>query len=164
MTTHSDNENVIIKLWAIDNECDVKKFFVAGTNGEHSSFFGTSPNTRQVTCITLDAYCWESHINFINFLKIDTEGHEWFVFEGAERMLSEDRIGVIQFELNVPQVWSKITAQLEPHGWKFYHIYGEDLVPILPMDDQMDMTSSSPPHSSLRLRQANVIALKGDTR
>jgi hypothetical protein len=86
------------------------------------------------------------------------------VFEGAERMLSEDRIGVIQFELNVPQVWSKITAQLEPHGWKFYHIYGEDLVPILPMDDQMDMTSSSPPHSSLRLRQANVIALKGDTR
>ena len=164
MNTHGDNrEHVALKKWAVDNTNEVKKFFVAGTNGEHSSFVGTSPNTMDVMCVTLDWYCMAAKIDFIDFLKIDTEGHEWYVFDGAKRMLEENRIGVIQFELNVPNVWSGLMDQLQPHGWEFFHIYGLDLVPILPMDDQMTMTSSNPPDQpNLRLRQANVIALKGD--
>lgn len=47
-----------------------------------------------------DAYCAEHGIERIDFLKIDTEGHDYNVLEGFSKMLAEGRIGRIQFEYN----------------------------------------------------------------
>lgn len=49
---------------------------------------------------TVDNYCAEHGIDHIDFLKIDVEGFENKVLAGAQRMLSERKIGVIQFEFN----------------------------------------------------------------
>lgn len=54
--------------------------------------------TEQIQVTTLDEYCLEKNIDQIDFLKCDVEGHEYAVFQGAERMLREERIKRIQFE------------------------------------------------------------------
>lgn len=54
----------------------------------------------QVPVTTLDSYCIEHHIDRIDLLKIDVEGFEINVLQGARRVLAERRIGMIQFEFN----------------------------------------------------------------
>lgn len=49
---------------------------------------------------TLDEYCQSEGIDYIDFLKIDTEGGELSVLQGARRLLRQHRIACIQFEFN----------------------------------------------------------------
>ena len=51
-----------------------------------------------IDATTGDSYCKRLGIEFIDLLKIDTEGWEWNVIQGFRRMLSESRIGIVQFE------------------------------------------------------------------
>ena len=45
-----------------------------------------------------DNYCKNKNINFIDFLKIDTEGSEHFVLKGFNQMIDKGKIRLIQFE------------------------------------------------------------------
>jgi len=47
-----------------------------------------------------DAFCAEQGIASIDFLKIDTEGHDFAVLKGFGAMLARGQIGAIQFEYN----------------------------------------------------------------
>jgi len=47
---------------------------------------------------TLDSFCSEKGINHIHFLKLDVEGHELKVLEGAKNLLASKSIDFIQFE------------------------------------------------------------------
>ena len=47
---------------------------------------------------TLDSYVHNTKINSIDLLKIDVEGHELKVLEGAKNSLSKNIIKCIQFE------------------------------------------------------------------
>lgn len=49
-----------------------------------------------VNLTTIDSFCQEYQINKIHFLKIDVEGHELKVLQGAKRML--ETVDFIQFE------------------------------------------------------------------
>lgn len=53
-------------------------------------------STVSVPCTTLEQFCHEHGVEWIDLLKIDTEGSEWDVLQGAGGMLG--KIGVIQFE------------------------------------------------------------------
>jgi FkbM family methyltransferase len=53
---------------------------------------------HQVNIQTLDSFAEKQNINQIDFIKIDTEGHEYDVLAGAENLLKENRISIIQFE------------------------------------------------------------------
>lgn len=48
---------------------------------------------------TLDDFCDENKVEFIDFLKIDVQGAEFKVLKGAHRALNGKRIGVIQLEV-----------------------------------------------------------------
>lgn len=56
---------------------------------------------------TIDTFCLEHDITSIDFLKIDTEGNELFVLEGASRMVSESRVRIVQFEFGECHVFSR---------------------------------------------------------
>ena len=55
-----------------------------------------------------DDYCAELGIAGIDFMKIDTEGHELHVLEGARGLLSKQAIGAIQFEYGGCNIDSRV--------------------------------------------------------
>ncbi len=46
----------------------------------------------------LDKFCATNKIEHIHFLKIDTEGAEWDVLQGANKLITDGKIDIIQFE------------------------------------------------------------------
>jgi FkbM family methyltransferase len=70
--------------------------------------FAGDPN-ESIVCnmVCLDDFCNSNNVQVIDFLKIDVEGHELEVLKGAARMISENKIGIIQFEFNEFNIFSK---------------------------------------------------------
>jgi FkbM family methyltransferase len=61
---------------------------------------GYSPSLQEVKvqCTTLSRLTEEQHVEKIDFLKVDVEGHELFVLKGAQSLLAEGKIDFIQIE------------------------------------------------------------------
>ena len=59
---------------------------------------GRREGSVTVQLTTLDAYCRDNSVDKIDVIKIDVEGHEPQVLQGAERMLAERRIDIIIME------------------------------------------------------------------
>jgi len=57
-----------------------------------------NPTQIEVETISLDTYCMKNSISHIDFLKIDVEGAELDVLQGACELLSTGRIKHLQFE------------------------------------------------------------------
>ena len=73
------------------------------------SRFGEEPKAyEKVRMETLTGYCRNRGIATIDYLKIDVEGHELDVLQGATEMLSEHRIRIIQFEYTISYVFAGI--------------------------------------------------------
>lgn len=72
---------------------------------------------------TIDHYCEEHQISQIDFLKIDTEGHELDVLNGAQKMLSAGKIKHIQFEFNEMNIISRVFLKDFYELLKGYHFY-----------------------------------------
>jgi FkbM family methyltransferase len=53
----------------------------------------------KVPCTSLDSYSEENELERIALLKVDVEGHEHSVFEGAQQLLTEQRIGAVYYEV-----------------------------------------------------------------
>jgi len=67
--------------------------------------------SQKVRVITIDEYCVEKNIKFIDFLKIDVEGFELKVLEGAKTLLREGGVDVIQFEFTHINLLTKTFMQ-----------------------------------------------------
>jgi hypothetical protein len=59
-----------------------------------------------VATLTLDGYCARHGVERVDFLKIDVEGAELDVLLGAQALLKDRRVGIVQFEVSRPQVES----------------------------------------------------------
>lgn len=66
-------------------------------------------NSEMRTALTVpgDTYANMHAISYIDYLKIDTEGHEYFVLQGFLNLLKENRVGAIQFEYGFISVLTK---------------------------------------------------------
>jgi len=94
----------------VSNKQSMKEFFVYGNkNRTLSTFYRRSMEVEKrfslqskkssdVLVVTLDEFCKTNHIHHINFLKIDTEGSEFDVIQGAIGMIENNKIDYIQFE------------------------------------------------------------------
>jgi len=94
-----------------------------------------SSNAITIQTVRLDDFCRENGIHHIDFLKIDTEGSEWDVIQGASTLFANRAIGAVQFEyggtykdanITLEQVYQYLTAQ----GYEVFRITSEGLVPI----------------------------------
>jgi FkbM family methyltransferase len=91
---------------------------------------------RKVECDTLDNFCEGLGIEHIDVLKVDTEGHDLAVLQGARRMLSQHRIRSIYVEFNTlgPKAGTTggallpISTMLEPLGFRFIASYAEYMI------------------------------------
>jgi FkbM family methyltransferase len=85
---------------------------------------------QTVPVVTLDTYCEEHGITEIDLIKIDTEGYEAEVFEGAKKTFAQVRPNFVQIEFNWHQMFRNTSLnffaeklpgyalyQLIPNGW-----------------------------------------------
>lgn len=79
-----------------------------------------TPSTLETCWVTTgDEYCKINNIDHIDLLKIDTEGNEWPVIQGFDRMISEQKIDVIQFE------YGYITMELRIYIRDFWRYFDQ---------------------------------------
>lgn len=70
------------------------------SDSSQSSIFRKNSHTipKKVPGMSLDSFCNKNRISHISFIKIDTEGNELAVLQGAKQMLKKQAIDYIQFE------------------------------------------------------------------
>ena len=128
--------NVRRNHFGLGSRAEERKLFVYGEAvGSNSLYLRVGMPDRQreeesVVLKTLDEYCAENAIGGIDFVKIDVEGHELSVLQGASRMLASRAIGVVQFEYGgsyidarvlLKDVWELVAAS--DGDYSFYKIY-----------------------------------------
>jgi FkbM family methyltransferase len=88
----SDNPNIVaFSSWKVNGE--------RGTN-DHPVHLGTPKAADGVPAISLDDFTEINKIEKIDFIKIDTDGHEYEVFKGAKKAIAKYRPKII-FEIGL---------------------------------------------------------------
>jgi FkbM family methyltransferase len=91
----------------------------------------------EVETVTLDDFCTQYNIPLIDFLKIDTEGHEYEVLKGGVYIMKENRVKIIQFEFNEMNIISRVFLKdfyEALQNYKLFRIDTNRLIPIFNYD------------------------------
>lgn len=95
----------------------------------------TTAVKKLVKVTTLDLEVEKRQWEYIDFLKIDTEGYDLHVIKGAAKLLKQQKIGVVQFEYNSP--WLIVGSSLgqaykllESCGYKVFLLRSNGLFEI----------------------------------
>ena len=121
-STFSDINN--LSLWY-----KIKSFILRGST--KSSFI----DEEKVNVMKLDDFCDDYKISNIDLLKIDTEGHEKQVLEGALNLIKEKKIKYILLEFHLSNMYSNYSVNdlenfLDNYNFKLLKKYKFPLIPI----------------------------------
>jgi len=92
------------------------------------TYFQDLPFEKQdVQTVTLDQMTQDHQLPFVDFVKIDVEGHELNVLKGARESLRQHKIGGLSFEFGSGQINSRTFFHdfwdfLTPLGYEIYRI------------------------------------------
>ena len=125
-STFSDINN--LSLWY-----KIKSFILRGST--KSSFI----DEEKVNVIKLDDFCDDYKISNIDLLKIDTEGHEKQVLEGALNLIKEKKIKYILLEFHLSNMYSNYSVNdlenfLDNYNFKLLKKYK---FPFIPIEDRI---------------------------
>jgi len=112
--SENSSENPEIKAfssWKVDGK---------SSGDEHPVHFGTSKSADGTPSISLNDFCEKNEINRLDFIKIDTDGHEFEVFKGAKEALKKLK-PIIVFEIGQYVMAEKNIT------FDFYHNYFKEL-------------------------------------
>jgi FkbM family methyltransferase len=97
---------------------------------------------------TVDGFCSSGSIDHVNFLKIDTEGHDLEVLRGAITMLARGAIDIVQAEVSMNPdnkhhiSFFELQNFLQHYGYRIFGIY-----------EQINEWPTREPH----MRRANIV-------
>lgn len=86
---------------ALSNRTGTAEFHSVGENKGRNSLHeipGESRPEGWIELKTLDAFAAEQGLEHIDLVKVDAEGHDFFVIQGARKLLEDGRIRSLQFE------------------------------------------------------------------
>ena len=141
---YESDPRVSLHKTAISNHVGAGELFYAEQGESFASLSRQSDaqtKAQKVRVTTVDQFCDENGVGRIQFLKIDTEGQEMEVMQGASRMIEEGRIDFIQFEfgdtfLHTPyhfvDIWDHLSNRyaiyrILRHGLAELKLYSHDL-------------------------------------
>ncbi len=84
---------------------------------------------EQVDCETVDNFCMERGIQRIDILKVDTEGADLMVLQGADSMLRDQAIDLVYVEILMKPLFDgqgslrQFLEVMEGHGYVFINIF-----------------------------------------
>lgn len=143
---YKEDHNIVLNNFALGNFDGIEELNINFLSG-HSSFnrintntkwikktskeIGTTPENytikkETVNLKTIQTYCKENQISEIDILKIDTQGYEDKVLEGALELLKSQKIKLIQLEVLLTNVYDKalniydIEKYLIPYKYKLF--------------------------------------------
>lgn len=114
----------------------------AGTNSLVQTESKNTNFIENVELLTLDDFAKKNDLSHISLLKIDAEGHDPDVIKGAKNLISNQKIGIIQFEYNWRWIFSNqflrnvftdlssrgyFIGKVTPKGIQFFPEYHIDL-------------------------------------
>lgn len=112
--------------------------FYTGLGDAHHSLGPAHEGARQekrVPVITLDGFCRERQIDYVDILKVDVEGFEANVFSGAKDLLTNKKVGNLIFEISLTVMDrlkfdpSEPLRILEQYGYAVYELNGRRVRP-----------------------------------
>lgn len=106
--------------------------------------FNLSMNKEErIELTTLDNFCTVRNIAFLDFLKLDIEGHELSALKGAKQMIQAKKIRFIQFEFGGTDIDSRTYFQdfwyLLNNDYKIYRVVKDGLHPILNYKETLEI-------------------------
>jgi len=103
-----DNETRIQLLpFALSNVSGEMDFCDTADGGSSLATDNTAGNHYRIKTVSLDDIAKANNYPQINMLKIDVEGYDLHVLEGASGLLDEQRIDIFTFEYNAPWIDSR---------------------------------------------------------
>ena len=93
-----------------NNSNEKMLFYEADLYGKSSLSPTYTNQSIEVTSISLDQFALDQAIEKIDWLKVDVQGFEWFVFDGAKQLMTAKKIENILFE-NEP--WAEDQANIQ---------------------------------------------------
>lgn len=111
-------------------------------------YLGIKMNKKEeINLETLDNFCKKAKIDSIDFLKLDVEGHEVKVLEGAGEMLKNRMIKKIQFEFGGCNIDSRTFFKdfwnILNENYNFYRITNTGLIPIKKYSEDLEIFAYS---------------------
>jgi len=108
---------------------------------------GVMKETSQIPCTTIDIFCKAWRVENIDLLKIDVEGHELKIIEGASGMIGSGRIASIQFEFGDCDLESRTFFRdffelLRPR-YRLYRALYRGLWPLDAYDEALEIFKST---------------------
>jgi FkbM family methyltransferase len=112
------------------------KFYAEDLHGETSSLYSPAVHTNatmvEVPTCRLDTVLKARNISTVDVLKIDAEGHDFFVMLGAQSYIAARRISLLQFEYNTSWVSAGATLTrafdfLASNGYKVRLLRGNNI-------------------------------------
>ena len=143
MTDEWKNGKVVCNNLGLSNESKEAELFIYdeldGRNSLHfNQVYNINPNAvnkETIKLTTLTKYVSNNNISRIDYLKIDVEGHESKVIEGASDLINQKVIKCIQFEYSNNWRAAGFTLEdvfnkLNKYGYKFYRLAIWGKIPI----------------------------------
>lgn len=98
---------------------------------------------EEVSIQTIDSFCQEKGIHRLHFLKLDVEGYEWHVLQGAKEMIHAQAIDFIQFEFGSCNIDSRTFFQdfyyFLKDQFRLYRVLKDGLYPIDQYDERYEI-------------------------
>ena len=144
-------ENVTLNNFGLSDEKSESLLYYDKAGSELASlykrqldYFGIDfEQSETVTLDTLDNYIVAKNIAFVDLLKIDVEGNELRVLQGASRSLSEGKIGAIQIEFGGCNIDSRTFVRdfwnLLSKDFRMYRIMRNGLAEITKYDERIEI-------------------------
>jgi hypothetical protein len=97
--------------------------------------WGQITSEREIEVSTVDRYCSQHQIPFIDLLKSDTQGFDLEVIKGAQGLLNARKIRLLHLELTFQKLYhgiprlDEIYRVISDHGFElvtFYNIYHQN--------------------------------------
>ena len=150
-----DWRNVTVEPMGLSSMSAEKPLLVPTASGETSpgATFVDKKKTEEdfisfsVQVTTLDEYCTQYDISNVSLIKMDTEGHELDVFQGAQEMLRRERPHLIfeceQRHLQSPRTMDDVFAFLADLGYEGYFYHESGLRPLSEFEPSVHQASDS---------------------